>query len=32
MLHPKKSGKVWPPMTMAALPAACRTVLQAPAR
>lgn len=32
MLHPKKSGKVWPPTTMAALPAACRTVLQAPAR
>ncbi|WP_442755317.1 penicillin-insensitive murein endopeptidase [Methylocystis sp. JAN1] len=28
-LHPKKSTKSWPPMTMAALPAACRDVLKA---
>ncbi|WP_363350369.1 penicillin-insensitive murein endopeptidase [Methylocystis echinoides] len=28
-LHPKKSGKSWPPMTMAALPDACRAVLKA---
>jgi penicillin-insensitive murein endopeptidase len=28
-LHPRKSGKSWPPMTMAALPAACREVLKA---
>jgi penicillin-insensitive murein endopeptidase len=28
-LHPKKSKKSWPPMTMAALPDACRTVLRA---
>jgi penicillin-insensitive murein endopeptidase len=29
MRHPKKSNKVWPPMTMAKLPAACQTVLRA---
>ena len=29
VLHPKKSTKTWPPMTMAALPAACREVLRA---
>ena len=29
MLHPKKSNKIWPPMTMAKLPAACQTVLRA---
>lgn len=28
-LHPRKSGKSWPPMTMSALPAACREVLKA---
>ena len=28
-LRPKKSNKVWPPMTMAALPAECRQVLRA---
>lgn len=28
-LHPRKSTKVWPPMTMAALPAECRQVLKA---
>jgi penicillin-insensitive murein endopeptidase len=28
-LHPKKSGKSWPPMTMTALPAACKDVLTA---
>ena len=28
-LHPKKSTKSWPPMTMAALPAACKEVLRA---
>ncbi|QGM97008.1 penicillin-insensitive murein endopeptidase [Methylocystis parvus] len=28
-LHPKKSNKSWPPMSMAALPAACRDVLKA---
>ena len=28
-LHPKKSNKSWPPMTMAALPDACRDVLKA---
>jgi penicillin-insensitive murein endopeptidase len=29
VLHPKKSNKVWPPMTMAKLPPACREVLKA---
>lgn len=29
VLRPKKSTKSWPPMTMAALPAACREVLRA---
>jgi penicillin-insensitive murein endopeptidase len=28
-LHPKKSNKTWPPMTMSALPPACREVLNA---
>jgi penicillin-insensitive murein endopeptidase len=28
-LHPKQSHKTWPPMTMAALPPACRQVLKA---
>jgi penicillin-insensitive murein DD-endopeptidase len=28
-LHPKKSTKTWPPMTLSALPADCRTVLNA---
>ncbi|WP_244441308.1 MULTISPECIES: penicillin-insensitive murein endopeptidase [Methylosinus] len=28
-LHPKKSTKTWPPMTMAGLPAECRQVLTA---
>jgi penicillin-insensitive murein endopeptidase len=28
-LHPKKSTKTWPPMTLAGLPAACRDVLHA---
>jgi penicillin-insensitive murein DD-endopeptidase len=28
-LHPKKSNKSWPPMTMAALPTACKEVLKA---
>ncbi|HMK88407.1 MAG TPA: penicillin-insensitive murein endopeptidase [Methylocystis sp.] len=28
-LHPKKSTKTWPPMTMSALPAECRTILNA---
>ncbi|MGJ0393271.1 MAG: penicillin-insensitive murein endopeptidase [Methylocystis sp.] len=28
-LNPKKSGKSWPPMTMAGLPPACREVLKA---
>ncbi len=28
-LHPKKSTKTWPPMTMAALPDACKDVLKA---
>ncbi|KAF2992022.1 Penicillin-insensitive murein endopeptidase [Methylocystis sp. MJC1] len=28
-LHPKKSTKSWPPMTMAALPTACQQVLRA---
>ncbi|MBI1868189.1 MAG: penicillin-insensitive murein endopeptidase [Methylocystis sp.] len=29
VLHPKKSTKTWPPMTMAKLPADCREVLHA---
>jgi penicillin-insensitive murein endopeptidase len=29
VLHPKKSTKTWPPMTMAALPSDCRSVLGA---
>ncbi|WP_018406495.1 penicillin-insensitive murein endopeptidase [Methylocystis rosea] len=29
VLHAKKSGKSWPPMTMAGLPSACREVLRA---
>jgi len=28
-LHPRKSNKTWPPMTMAKLPAECRQVLKA---
>ncbi|PPD46587.1 MAG: penicillin-insensitive murein endopeptidase [Methylocystis sp.] len=28
-LHPRKSNKVWPPMSMAALPGACKEVLRA---
>jgi len=28
-LHPRKSNKTWPPMTMAALPGECRQVLKA---
>jgi penicillin-insensitive murein endopeptidase len=28
-LHPRKSTKTWPPMTMAKLPAECRSVLKA---
>jgi penicillin-insensitive murein endopeptidase len=28
-LHPKKSNKTWPPMTLARLPAECRSVLTA---
>ena len=29
VLHPKPSNKTWPPMTMSALPAECRAVLNA---
>jgi len=28
-LHPRKSGKTWPPMPISALPSECRTVLNA---